>query len=240
MTPLVISGATRPAPPEEQAVYRWADTVARAMIQGSDFTFDPKRQKIELATEGRRKIRWSSPPCGPKAPAMDKLQQHVERALQANVRFRCDQHYLVDNDKVEIIDEGTGRRMPDRHWSEGLHQAVEAKENVTITMPADHSAQITFVTSLYKKLAGMTGTLPRISASCLASTASRRLFPPTEGPPRTSAQTGSATEEPSSPASSRRSAAFAQDGRCSSARARWKKSERLSRRLTGCASNMRC
>src|SRR5205823_4177343 len=62
--------------------------------------------------------------------------------------------------KIVIIDEYTGRRMPDRHWREGLHQAVEAKEKVQVTLAADHAAQITFQSyfKLYKKLAGMTGT----------------------------------------------------------------------------------
>jgi preprotein translocase subunit SecA len=91
---------------------------------------------------------------------MDKLYEHIERALQAHYRFRRDQHYMVHDNKVIIIDEYTGRRMPDRHWREGLHQAVEAKERVPITMAAEHAASITFQSfyKLYKKLAGMTGT----------------------------------------------------------------------------------
>ena len=91
---------------------------------------------------------------------MDKLHEHVEQALQAHYRFRRDQHYMIDKDKIVIIDEFTGRRMPDRHWREGLHQAVEAKEGVPINKPSDHAAQITFQSyfRLYKKLAGMTGT----------------------------------------------------------------------------------
>src|SRR5262249_47276599 len=74
----------------------------------------------------------------------------------------CDQHYMVDRKTKKVIstDEGTGRSMPDRHWREGLHQAVEAKEGVTIHKPSDHAAQITFQSffKLYKKLSGMTGT----------------------------------------------------------------------------------
>jgi preprotein translocase subunit SecA len=91
---------------------------------------------------------------------MDKLHEHVERALHAHFRFRLDQHYMIEKGKIVIIDEFTGRRMPDRHWREGLHQAVEAKEGVAVTMAADHAAQITFQSyfRLYKKLAGMTGT----------------------------------------------------------------------------------
>jgi preprotein translocase subunit SecA len=91
---------------------------------------------------------------------MDKLHEHVERAIHAHYRYRLDQHYMVENNKVVIIDEYTGRRMPDRHWQDGMHQAVEAKEGVQITKATDHAAQITFQRyfRLYKKLAGMTGT----------------------------------------------------------------------------------
>jgi preprotein translocase subunit SecA len=91
---------------------------------------------------------------------MDKLHEHVERGIQAHHRFRRDQHYMIEDDKVVIIDEYTGRRMPDRHWREGLHQAVEAKEAAPITVAADHAAQITFQSyfRLYTKLSGMTGT----------------------------------------------------------------------------------
>jgi preprotein translocase subunit SecA len=160
-TPLIISGQTRPATPEESVVYEWANRLALAMERDKHFLFDEKKQKIELTDEGRGLARWSNPPVGPHSHAMDKLFEHVERALQANARFRRDQHYMVDNKgKVIIIDEFTGRAMPDRHWREGLHQAVEAKEKVQITMAADHAAQITFQSyfRLYKKLAGMTGT----------------------------------------------------------------------------------
>jgi preprotein translocase subunit SecA len=91
---------------------------------------------------------------------MDKLQEHVERALHAHYRFRLDQHYMIHKDKIVIVDEGTGRPQPDRHWRDGLHQAVEAKEGVPITVASDHAAQITYQSyfRLYKKLAGMTGT----------------------------------------------------------------------------------
>src|SRR5262249_30875205 len=86
--------------------------------------------------------------------------EHIERAIFAHHRYRRDQHYMEDHGKIIIIDEFTGRRMPDRHWREGLHQAVEAKEGAPITFAADHAAQITYQSyfRLYKKLAGMTGT----------------------------------------------------------------------------------
>jgi preprotein translocase subunit SecA len=159
-TPLIIAGQTRPATPEESVVYQWSDRLAKAMERDRQFIFDEKKQKIELTDEGRGLCRWSNPPVGQHSHAMDKLFEHVERALQAHYRFRLDQHYMIDKGKIVIIDEFTGRKMPDRHWREGLHQAVEAKENQQITFAADHAAQITFQSyfKLYKKLAGMTGT----------------------------------------------------------------------------------
>jgi preprotein translocase subunit SecA len=159
-TPLIISTATRQATAEESVVYLWADELARKMRFPEHFTFDVKKQKLELTEAGRYLARWSNPPTGPHSHAMDKLFEHIERALQAHYRFRRDQHYMVQDNKVVIIDEYTGRRMPDRHWRDGLHQAVEAKERVPITIASDHAASITFQSffKLYKKLAGMTGT----------------------------------------------------------------------------------
>jgi preprotein translocase subunit SecA len=159
-TPLIISNPTRPATAEEQVVYRWADKLALGMVRDQHFLLDEKKQKLELTEEGRQVVRWSNPPVGEHSHAMDKLQEHVERALHAHYRFRCDQHYMVSKEKIVIVDEGTGRPQPDRHWRDGLHQAVEAKEGVPITIASDHAAQITYQSyfRLYKKLAGMTGT----------------------------------------------------------------------------------
>lgn len=159
-TPLIISAPTRVATPEEQVVYHWADKIAQSMVLNEHYTLDEKKQKIELTDVGRQVARYSNPPVGQHSHAMDKLHEHIERGLQAHHRFRRDQHYMIEKDKVVIIDEFTGRRMPDRHWREGLHQAVEAKEGVPISLAADHAAQITFQSyfRLYKKLAGMTGT----------------------------------------------------------------------------------
>ena len=103
------------------------------MVRDEHFYLDEKKHKVELTDKGRTLARYSNPPVGPHSHAMDKLHEHLERAIHANHRYRRDQHYMVDGDKVVIIDEFTGRPMPDRHWQEGLHQAVEAKENAPIT-----------------------------------------------------------------------------------------------------------
>ncbi len=159
-TPMIISTSTREATAEESVVYIWSNRLAQSMRFNEHFTFNLKKQKIELTEDGRQAARYANPPTGEHSHAMDKLYEHIERALHAHYRFRRDQHYMLDKDKVVIIDEYTGRRMPDRHWREGLHQAVEAKEGVPITKASDHAAQITFQSyyRLYAKLAGMTGT----------------------------------------------------------------------------------
>jgi preprotein translocase subunit SecA len=161
-TPLIIANPTRPAEPEEQVVFKWADKLARDMKRDEHFLMNAKKDKIELTDAGRHLVRYSNPPTGKYAKAMDKLLEAVERALHAHYRFARDQHYMVNSEnKIVIIDEGTGRPMPDRHWRDGLHQAVEAKEKVQINMPSSHAAQITFQNfyRLYAKLAGMSGTL---------------------------------------------------------------------------------
>jgi preprotein translocase subunit SecA len=159
-TPLIIASPTRDATEAEQVVYHWANGLALQMARNQHFYLDEKKQKVELTEVGRHLVRYSNPPVGKHSHAMDKLHEHVERALQAHYRFRLDQHYMVEDGKVVIIDESTGRRMPDRHWREGLHQAVEAKEKVQVTLASDHAASITFQSyfRLYKKLAGMSGT----------------------------------------------------------------------------------
>lgn len=161
-TPLIIANPTRPAEPEEQVVFKWADGLAREMKRDQHFMMNAKKDKIEITDAGKQLVRYSNPPTGKHAKAMDKLLEAVERALHAHYRFARDHHYMVNGEqKIVIIDEGTGRPMPDRHWRDGLHQAVEAKEGVPINMPSSHAAQITFQNfyRLYEKLAGMSGTL---------------------------------------------------------------------------------
>src|SRR5262249_47449528 len=138
----------------------WADKLAKSMTRDLHFMLDDKHLKVEMTEEGKRLVRYSNPPVGPHSHAMDKLHEHVERAIHANHRYRLDQHYMIRKDKVVTIDESAGRPQPDRHWRDGLHQAVEAKEGVTVTKASDHAAKITFQSyfKLYKKLSGMTGT----------------------------------------------------------------------------------
>src|SRR5450432_4927644 len=89
-----------------------------------------------------------------------EMNHHVQQALKANVMFLRDKDYVVKDDEIIIVDEFTGRQMPGRRWSDGLHQAVEAKEGVKIEAENQTLATITFqnLFRMYEKLAGMTGT----------------------------------------------------------------------------------
>jgi preprotein translocase subunit SecA len=160
-TPLVISAPTRMASDEEAVVFRWADATAKQMKANVHYRHDITKDKLELLDSGRELVRYANPPAGQHSKAMDKLFEAIEKAIQANFRFVRDHHYMVLKDKVVIVDESTGRPMPDRHWREGLHQAVEAKECVPIHLAAEHAAEVTYQSYFrsYDHLCGMSGTL---------------------------------------------------------------------------------
>jgi preprotein translocase subunit SecA len=161
-TPLIISAPTRPASQAEAVVYRWADAVTKTLKPSEHFKFNAAKDKIELTAEGKAHVRYTNPPAGQHSHAMDKLFEAIERSLHAHYRFVRDHHYMIDKEqKIVIVDENTGRPMPDRQWRDGLHQAVEAKEGVPVHIAADHAAQVTFQNYFrrYEHLAGMSGTL---------------------------------------------------------------------------------
>src|SRR5438876_7774617 len=132
-----------------------------------DFFVDEKNHQILLSESGHQKaeeilarIGMLPPVASLYEPAYINLVHHLYAALRAHHLFHRDQHYVVQADEVVIVDEFTGRLMQGRRWSDGLHQAVEAKEGVAIQNENQTLASITFQNyfRLYKKLAGMTGT----------------------------------------------------------------------------------
>jgi len=158
-TPLIISGPG--ADPRLADAYVWANQVVPQLEEDVHFEFDPDLRRAELLPAGRKRVRsftmpkilWAKP--NPEAP-----YQHVERALEAHHGYRLERDYLVVGGKVVIVDEFTGRMMPGRQWSRGLHQAVEAKEGQTINVGTETLARTTiqYYFLRYEKLAGMTGT----------------------------------------------------------------------------------
>ena len=125
-----------------------------------DYTVDEKHRSAALTEEGIAKVEKLLGCGNLYQPENWSTLHHVQQALKAAVLFHRDKDYLVQDGQVIIVDEFTGRVMPGRRWSDGLHQAIEAKENVKIERENQTLATITFQNyfRLYKKLAGMTGT----------------------------------------------------------------------------------
>ena len=177
-TPLIISGQAE----DHTAMYVAINTVIPALkrqegeldlrtgegvITPGDFTLDEKSQQVFLTEQGHESAEQllaglNLIPAGSSLydPANISLMHHVYAALRANHLYHRDQHYVVQDGEIVIVDEFTGRLMTGRRWSEGLHQAVEAKEGVAIQAENQTLASITFQNyfRLYGKLSGMTGT----------------------------------------------------------------------------------
>ena len=155
-TPLIIS-----APDEDSGkLYETFARIGPSLVENEDYNLDEKLKAVSITEKGIEKVE--------KALGIENIYNeggvrhvhHLEQALKAQVLFKKDKDYVVKEGEVIIVDEFTGRLMPGRRWSEGLHQAVEAKEGVKIQKESRTLATITFQNyfRLYKKLAGMTGT----------------------------------------------------------------------------------
>ncbi|WP_166268530.1 preprotein translocase subunit SecA [Marinobacter caseinilyticus] len=171
-TPLIISGAAE----DSSRMYREINELVPNLEKGEtleegeptgDFTIDEKTRQVDLTEAGHEKVEELLAQRGLLKEGESlysatnlSLLHHVHSALRAHHLFQKDVDYIVQSDQVVIVDEHTGRTMPGRRWSEGLHQAIEAKEKVNIQAESQTLASTTFQNyfRLYNKLAGMTGT----------------------------------------------------------------------------------
>jgi|KBSMisStaDraftv2_1062788.scaffolds.fasta_scaffold01731_7 preprotein translocase subunit SecA len=160
-TPLIISGPTD----DKSDLYISVDGLVKTLVE-ADYDKDEKQKTVVLTEEGTEKAERMLEAAGLIEGrnlydiANTQVVHHLNQALKANVMFKKDIDYIVKDGKVVIIDEFTGRMMDGRRWSDGLHQAVEAKEGVAIEPENQTLASITFQNyfRMYPKLAGMTGT----------------------------------------------------------------------------------
>ena len=171
-TPLIISGAAEDSSKLYQEINRLVPSLEKGEVPeegepSGDFTIDEKSRQVELTEAGHEKVEELLSQRGLLkegetlySAANLSLLHHVHSALRAHHLFQKDVDYIVQGDQVVIVDEHTGRTMPGRRWSEGLHQAIEAKEGVRIQAESQTLASTTFQNyfRLYEKLAGMTGT----------------------------------------------------------------------------------
>jgi preprotein translocase subunit SecA len=169
-TPLIISGASEESTDKYYKVNRIIPKLEKGeeldtepgepKILTGDFVVDEKHRNITVSDEGWEKVEKLLGIGNIADPENWALKHHVETAIKAHALYRKDVEYVVKDGEVLIVDEFTGRLMPGRRWSDGLHQAIEAKENVKIERENQTLATITFQNyfRMYKKLAGMTGT----------------------------------------------------------------------------------
>jgi preprotein translocase subunit SecA len=169
-TPLIISGASEESTDKYYRVNRIIPKLEKGEeIEGppgepaeltGDYVVDEKRKAITVTDEGWAKVEELLGIGNIADPENWDLKHHVDTAIKAHALYRKDVEYVIKDGEVIIVDEFTGRMMPGRRWSDGLHQAIEAKENVKVERENQTLATITFQNyfRMYKKLAGMTGT----------------------------------------------------------------------------------
>ncbi len=158
VTPLIIAAE------RENAVLREVVSIASEMVEtmkrGVDYRVEPRHREIQLTSQGELKLETFAARFPDTWRALGRRVELAKQALSAREFYLRGKNYVVDDDKIVIVDEATGRQMPQRTWRAGMHQAVEAKEKVSITHPTDTLARISFQRffRLFTRLAGMTGT----------------------------------------------------------------------------------
>ncbi len=155
-TPLIISGGSM----KSANLYIDADRFAKTLKENNGYIYDEKTKQVSLDDEGMKKAEKHFNVKNLYDIENTTLVHFINQALRANFSMKRDFDYVVQEDKIVIVDQFTGRLMPGRAFSEGLHQAIEAKEGVTINEETKTLATITFqnLFRMYKKIAGMTGT----------------------------------------------------------------------------------
>lgn len=157
-SPLLLSGQPDGLAPDAEA-HLAAKTLANDLVEGLDFHADTTQGSINLTDAGKTRV-WEATDSAPLKCLLRPWNTYVEQAIRARILFRRDVQYVVRDEEVVIVDQSTGRLFEDRSWRDGLHQAIEARENVPITGEKQGLARISKQRffRLYPVLCGMTGT----------------------------------------------------------------------------------
>ncbi|MFZ1908038.1 MAG: prepilin peptidase, partial [Burkholderiales bacterium] len=162
-TPLILASAGRAAQEKDQCERALA--LAASLAAGEDYGVDLVERSITLTPHGKAKIATFSANLDGVWSSVRAREELTTQALSALLLFRRDQHYVVSDDKVQIVDESTGRVMPDRSWEHGLHQLIEAKEGCVLTERRETLARLTYqrLFRRYIRLGGMSGTAKEVA-----------------------------------------------------------------------------
>ncbi len=158
--PLIISTRSNSDDVAEKCAFLWSAQVVSQFVEKDAFTIDPVHKRIELSGAGRQKVRTLAKPSQIDTLRLTHLYEFVERAIRVERDFLRERHYVIRDGKVAIVDEFTGRIAEGRQWRDGIHQAIEAKEGLDVSLAGGSAARITVQEffSLYRGLGGMTGT----------------------------------------------------------------------------------
>ncbi|MES9906674.1 MAG: preprotein translocase subunit SecA [Sedimenticola sp.] len=167
-TPLIISSSGEDGDPG--GIYLLAISLAQRLESGSDFIIHSRERRVEITDSGLDRLAEFAEDLDGIWHGPRRRQQLITQALSALYLYQCDDHYLIRDDKVQIIDEYTGRILEDRSWEQGLHQMVEAKEQVQITAPRESLARTSYQHFFrrYLHLCGMSGTAKELASELTA------------------------------------------------------------------------
>ena len=160
-TPMILSSAQDPSVQQTQtALYCWSAQYAPVFEEDLHYWYDREKRSVDLTPDGTSKVREINKPPELAGTGLLEMYDFVERAIQVHRDYQCDREYVIRDGEVAIVDEGTGRISEGRRWSQGMHQAIEAKENLTITVDSHTQAKITVQSFVnrFPEIAGMTGT----------------------------------------------------------------------------------
>lgn len=185
-TPLIVSSIPDEVAQAAIELYNWSAEVSPQFVIDSHFRIDPDNNQVTLTSEGRRRVRvLPQPQLLKQTPIMDIYEQ-VEQAIYVNENYIADRHYVIRNGEVVIVDEFTGRLAEGRKWRSGIHQAIEAREKLKVSVETGESARITLQDLFlkYNSLSGMTGTAAKSESELQSIYEVNVVNVPTNRPPQ--------------------------------------------------------
>lgn len=185
-TPLIVSSMPGGSEESIEALYRWSAEVTGKFEEDTHFEVKYKPRAIELNAEGRKLLRSLPAPEALNLFGMIDIYEQVERAILVSREYQRDRHYVVKDDEIVIVDEFTGRLAEGRKWRAGIHQAIEARESVPVSVDTGDAAKITLQDFFlrYKRLAGMTGTASTSATELYKIYSTKVAIIPTNKPPK--------------------------------------------------------
>lgn len=185
-TPLIVSSIPDQVAQASVALYNWSAKVSPDFELDCHYRVDPDSNQVTLTSEGRRQTRvLPHPELLQQIPIMDIYEQ-VEQAIYVNENYVPDRHYVIRDGEIVIVDEFTGRLAEGRKWRAGIHQAIEARENLSVSVETGESARITLQDLFlkYDTLSGMTGTAAKSESELESIYAIKVVNVPTNRPPQ--------------------------------------------------------